>query len=118
MGRVGRLDYWLRLLTFASVTFGLNYYYGGNPSWGFALGFAHAFAVRPRLHDLGMSGRWTLVPLGVSIVGIWFRSSMPVLAMILAVLFGVIIVGLGIMPSQPGSNRYGDPQPRKLRYPN
>ena len=69
----------------------------------------------PRLHDLGKSGWWVLIPLGVELVAIVVaittfsaEDGYVVFGGAFFVIAGVIVV-LGLIPGQPHANRFGDP---------
>ena len=69
----------------------------------------------PRLHDLGKSGWWVLIPLGIELVAIVVaitalsaeEAYIP-FAGAFFVVAGFIVV-LGLIPGQPHANRFGDP---------
>ena len=69
----------------------------------------------PRLHDLGKSGWWVLIPIGIELVTI--VTAVAVLSPEDAsIVFGAVflavagfIVVLGLIPGQPHANRFGDP---------
>ena len=65
-----------------------------------------------RLHDIGRSGWWitSVVLLGLPVIGLCALTS---LANVLIALLGfmlvslVLLIVLGLIPGQPGANRYG-----------
>jgi uncharacterized membrane protein YhaH (DUF805 family) len=68
----------------------------------------------PRLHDLGKSGWWVLVPLllEVSAIVVAFtifelQDAMTLMGAVVLAIAGMV-VWLGIVPSQLHANRYGD----------
>jgi uncharacterized membrane protein YhaH (DUF805 family) len=69
----------------------------------------------PRLHDLGKSGWWVLIPLGLELVAIVVaitafsaEDAYIPLAGAFLVVAGFIVV-LGLIPGQPQANRFGEP---------
>ena len=69
----------------------------------------------PRLHDLGKSGWWVLIPIGIELIAIVVAIAVfsPEGAYVVfsAVFLAVasFIVVLGLIPGQPHANRFGDP---------
>jgi uncharacterized membrane protein YhaH (DUF805 family) len=69
----------------------------------------------PRLHDLGKSGWWVLIPLGIELVAIVVAIAVSstedagiVFGAVFLAVSGFIVV-LGLIPGQPHANRFGDP---------
>jgi len=74
------------------------------------------FLCVPRLHDMGRSGWWVLIPLSAELVALVvtftaFRSddaSMIFGGVFLAIAMFVAV--LGLIPGQPHANRFGEPR--------
>jgi uncharacterized membrane protein YhaH (DUF805 family) len=134
-GRIGRQTFWVGWL----MLLGVHVVAGWIPLIGWALGLAALFAsvclYTKRLHDMGRSGWWQLLPILLGPVLI-FGSAMTIgLGAIFAEIINgdpgyaalagvgglfvslaialVTIVGftlwVGTAESQPGDNRYGEP---------
>jgi uncharacterized membrane protein YhaH (DUF805 family) len=76
----------------------------------------------PRLHDIGRSGWLVLGPLaleiGAAIAAFTFLppgSALPALGIVTLIVAG-LIVWLGCIPGDPGSNRYGDSPPPGIKF--
>ncbi|WP_448664995.1 DUF805 domain-containing protein [Sphingomonas sp. CJ20] len=113
-GRIGRGEFWAFAAGFAVIGALLLWLVDIEPA-GFA-GAAVVSAVVPRLHDLGRTGWWAALPLGcaaiVLILGsLWIVPRPVVLAafVVLGSAFLAWLVVLGILPGQPGRNRFGPP---------
>ena len=111
-GRINRATYWLILggmVTFVLIVaaFGVR-----PPRIGEGL---LIFLCVPRLHDLGRSGWWVLIPLGIELAAlvvaiavfsgdeasIFFGGAFLVVT-------GFVVV-LGLIQGQPHANRFGEP---------
>jgi len=72
------------------------------------------FLCVPRLHDLGKSGWWVLIPLGIEVVALvaaFSAFSGDEAYMIFGgvfVVIAVVVVVLGLIPGQPHANRFGE----------
>jgi len=134
-GRIGRPTFWIGWL----MLLGVHVVAGWIPLIGWALGLAALYAsvclYAKRLHDMGRSGWWQLLPIllgPVLVIGsamsIGFGALFAELThgdaewaalaglgglfVSLAVAFVVMIgftLWVGISDSQPGDNRYGEP---------
>jgi len=69
----------------------------------------------PRLHDLGKSGWWVLIPISIELVAIVIaiavfstENAYTVFGIVFLVVAAFIVV-LGLIPGQPRANRFGDP---------
>lgn len=90
-----------------------------NLSWMAPLIPLVAVAAHWRLHDLGWSGKWLAVPLGVAVLvlvpaaaGLIPGAVAVPLFTILAAATAIWLIVLGLVPGQPGANRYGGPPGR------
>jgi uncharacterized membrane protein YhaH (DUF805 family) len=72
--------------------------------------FPTACILSKRLHDRGRAGWWAFAPVW-ALVAAWPQPSSPFGWIGLGVL-AVTLVDLGLMPSQPGINRFGPPAER------
>ena len=73
------------------------------------------FLCVPRLHDLGKSGCWVLVPLGIELVALVVAftafsadDASVIFGGVFLVMAGFVVV-LGLIPGQPHANRFGEP---------
>lgn len=111
-GRFNRATYWLCLCIIVGAV-ALMAAVGIRPP---RIGEAMLILMcAPRLHDLGKSGWWVLIPLAVELVAIAVAIT-TVSAEDGDVLFGGAFLGiagfivvLGLIPGQPHANRFGDP---------
>jgi len=69
----------------------------------------------PRLHDLGKSGWWVAIPIGIELIAIGVaiavfspEGAYIVFGTVFLAIAGFIVV-LGLIPGQPHANRFGDP---------
>jgi len=73
------------------------------------------FLCVPRLHDLGRSGWWVLIPLGVEVVALvtafsaFSADDAPMIFGGVFLVIAVVVVGLGLVPAEPHANRFGEP---------
>ena len=72
------------------------------------------FLCVPRLHDLGKSGWWVLIPLGIELVALIVAMAAVtpdeaglIFGGVLLVVVGFVVV-LGLIPGQPHANRFGE----------
>ena len=67
----------------------------------------------PRLHDLGKSGWWVVVPLATELAIIVIFAvaalSLDAGASVAGLAIAVFVVVLGLIPGQPHANRFGEP---------
>jgi uncharacterized membrane protein YhaH (DUF805 family) len=111
-GRINRATYWLCLglllaaFVFASMV-GLR-----PPRIGEALLIVLCV---PRLHDLGKSGWWVLIPLAIELVAavaaiaaLSLEDAYIVFGGVFLAMAGFVVV-LGLIPGQPHANRFGEP---------
>ena len=73
------------------------------------------FVCVPRLHDLGKSGWWAVIPLIVEIVSaalafslLPFQQAAEVMCVVVLVIAGLMIL-LGLIPGQAAANGFGEP---------
>ena len=73
------------------------------------------FLCVPRLHDLGRSGWWALIPLGVEVAALlavfsaFSADDAPLIFGGIFLVIAVVVVVLGLIPGQPHANRFGEP---------
>jgi uncharacterized membrane protein YhaH (DUF805 family) len=111
-GRMNRATYWLCLGILAAAV-GIMSVAGIRPP---RIGEATLILMCvPRLHDLGKSGWWVLIPIGIELVAIVAAIAMfstedayIVFGAVFLVVAGFIVV-LGLIPGQPQANRFGEP---------
>ena len=73
------------------------------------------FLCVPRLHDLGRSGWWVLIPLGIEVIAliVAITAFTPdeagiIFGGVFVIVAGFVVV-LGLIHGQPQANRFGDP---------
>ena len=112
--RMNRQTYWTILLPVV-VLLGLAIAFMPRPP-GLAELILVALGV-PRLHDLGRSGWWMAVPIGLEFVGIGAGMALGgmdgvLIAGGIVVLFMIVVmVVIGLIPGQVETNAYGGPPP-------
>jgi uncharacterized membrane protein YhaH (DUF805 family) len=111
-GRMNRATYWLCLSIILAVVAVMSLFGIRPPRIGEAMLILMCV---PRLHDLGKSGWWILIPIGVELVTIITavavlspEDASIVFGAVFLAITGAIVV-LGLMPGQPHANRFGDP---------
>ncbi|KRA59958.1 hypothetical protein ASD79_10555 [Caulobacter sp. Root655] len=133
-GRIGRQAFWIGWL----MLLGVHVVAGWVPLIGWALGLAALFAsvclYTKRLHDMGRTGWWQVLPIVLGPVLIlgsamtigfgallgeltnigdgWALAGVGGLFVSLAIAFVVMIgftLWVGTAEGQPGENRYGEP---------
>jgi uncharacterized membrane protein YhaH (DUF805 family) len=111
-GRINRATYWLLLGSFAAFYIIISMIGVRPPRIGEGL---LIFLCVPRLHDLGKSGWWVVIPLalelGAVIVAIAAFSAEDAYVLLggAVLVFAGFIVVLGLIPGQPQANRFGEP---------
>jgi len=111
-GRINRATYWLLLGGFAAFYVIVSMIGVRPPRIGEGL---LIFLCVPRLHDLGKSGWWVVIPLsielGAVIVAIAAFSGEEGYVLLggAALIIAGFIVVLGLIPGQPRANRFGEP---------
>ena len=110
-GRMSRIAF----LACAAVLLALAaaYAFGLAPRFGLRLGwivyplllFPTACVLSKRLHDRGRAGWWAFVPVW-ALVEAWPRPETP-LGYVALVALAAAFLDLGLMPGQPGVNRFG-----------
>lgn len=111
-GRFNRVTYWLCLCILVGAV-GVMIIVGIRPPR-----IAEAMLVLmcvPRLHDLGKSGWWVVIPISIELIAIVVaftvfstEDAYIVFGAVLLAVVGFIVV-LGLIPGQPHANRFGDP---------
>lgn len=124
MGRINRTYFWL--FAAAGTAFGLllNYALGWQGNSGF--GAAMAIIAMPRLHDIGRSGGWVVLPfvvgfvlIGAMVAGLISDAALDTIYPFFAGAIVIAFVILGLIPGHPGANAYGEPFSRNpRRHPN
>ena len=111
-GRMNRATYWLCLAILVAVVAIMSVIGIRPPRIGEAMLMLMCV---PRLHDLGKSGWWVLIPIGIELVAIVAAIAMfstedayIVFGAVFLVVAGFIVV-LGLIPGQPQVNRFGEP---------
>lgn len=111
-GRMNRATYWLCLGIIVAAVAIMSLIGIRPPRIGEAMLMLMCV---PRLHDLGKSGWWVLIPLGIELAAIVVAITAfpPEDA---SVIFGGVFLGvagfivvLGLIPGQPCANRFGEP---------
>ena len=114
--RADRAQYWLMLAVLAVIALVVVYLdsrAGGRAAF---VGGAAA-VVRHRQQDLGLRAWWIVVPFLLGgILAIWIGTQTAAMTFYAACLTALVV--LGLIPGQPGHNRYGAPLAREPRYPN
>lgn len=118
-GRINRTTYWTAFAAAVGVIIGVR-----------LIGFDSnvlepmlCIICIPRMHDMGWSGRWMLIPLAVLVAGsIWAgaSASSPEQVLIVAytataMLFAMMI-WLGCLKGQTDWNEYGNPPPNGFSF--
>jgi uncharacterized membrane protein YhaH (DUF805 family) len=111
-GRMNRATYWLCLTIILTVV-GIMSAFGVRPP---RVGEAMLILMcAPRLHDLGRSGWWVLIPLGIEVVAVVAgvtvvpaEDTYVVFSGAFAVVAGFIVL-LGLVPGDAQANRFGEP---------
>jgi uncharacterized membrane protein YhaH (DUF805 family) len=111
-GRMNRATYWLCLTVILAIVAVMSLFGIRPPRIGEAM---LILMCTPRLHDLGRSGWWVLVPLGIELVAIIgaialvpAEDAQVVFGAALLVVVGFIVL-LGLIPGDAQANRFGDP---------
>jgi uncharacterized membrane protein YhaH (DUF805 family) len=111
-GRINRATYWLLLGGFAAFYVIISMIGVRPPRIGEGL---LIFLCVPRLHDLGKSGWWVVIPLAielgaviVAIAAFSGEDAYVLLGGAVLVVAGFIVV-LGLIRGQPQANRFGEP---------
>jgi uncharacterized membrane protein YhaH (DUF805 family) len=119
--RTNRRQFGLELLLGVAVIFVLSLVVSGSlRSGGIVGGLGSVLLLSSwrRLHDLGHSEWWALLPslaLAIS-TGMLLDGNPPLAFVVISGLIGLPMVGaLLILPGQPGGNRYGSPPRKGLR---
>jgi uncharacterized membrane protein YhaH (DUF805 family) len=112
LGRINRAAYWLVLGGFVALYVLISMVGARPPRIGEGL---LIFLCAARLHDLGKSGWWVLIPLSVElgavIVAIAAFSTEDDYALLggAFVAIAAFVLVLGLIPGQPHANRFGEP---------
>ena len=111
-GRMNRATYWLCLGILVAAVAIMSVFGVRPPRIGEAM---LLLMCGPRLRDLGRSGWWVLIPLGIElatiIVAFAVFSTEDAEVLFGSVFLAVVgfIVVLGLIPGQPHANRFGEP---------
>ena len=111
-GRFNRATYWLCLGILVALVAAMSIIGTRPPPVSEAM---LVLLCVPRLHDLGKSGWWVVIPIGIELVTIVVavtvfstEDAYIVFGAAFLVVAGFIVV-LGLIPGQPHANRFGDP---------
>ena len=111
-GRMNRATYWAILGGIIAFVVLVAMFGARPPRVGEGL---LIFLCVPRLHDLGRSGWWVLIPLGIELAAVAVAiavfagdEAMVILTGAFLVVAGFVVV-LGLIPGQPQANRFGKP---------
>jgi uncharacterized membrane protein YhaH (DUF805 family) len=118
-GRINRTTYWAAFAAAVGVIIGARILGFETNMFELLLGIICI----PRMHDMGWSGRWILLPLTVLIVGsVWAGASFSSPEQVLigaytttAMVFAMLI-WLGCLKGQLDWNEYGNPPPAGLSF--
>ncbi|MBB5712037.1 DUF805 domain-containing protein [Sphingomonas xinjiangensis] len=124
-GRTRRRDYWIWQLVLNAVLIAISFFFSLLPSsssamllfgaTGLLLGWVvMALQVR-RLHDVGLTGYWALLPVPFGVIAKLSASSSPVQLSPIAATALLSFVLL-FLDGVPGANRY-EPDPKRRRTP-
>ena len=117
-GRMNRATYWLCLGIILAAVAIMSVFGIRPPRIGEAMLILMCV---PRLHDLGKSGWWVLIPLGIELASIFGAGAFYAITAYsnedaYIFFFGVVflmlagfIVAVGLIPGQPHANRFGEP---------
>jgi uncharacterized membrane protein YhaH (DUF805 family) len=111
-GRAGRREYWLYLV----LLFGLGYVLSFLPGRvaNLAIFVILTLVQVRRMHDMGRTGWWALgaalapVALAVALFAVTSPEDATMISTLFVLLLTVII---GLLPGDPGGNRFGPPAP-------
>jgi uncharacterized membrane protein YhaH (DUF805 family) len=110
-GRMNRAMYWLCVAIIAALYLGMNFFFQEHtPISEVVL----VILCVPRLHDIGRSGWFALIPIALEIgAAVAAFSSLPpdtALAVmgIIVLIFAGLIIWLGCIPGDPSTNRFGE----------
>lgn len=113
-GRINRTTYWAAFAAVVGLIIGVRLLGFESRVFELLLGIVCI----PRMHDMGWSGRWMLLPLAALVVGsIWAGASLSDPAQVLIVAYTVtamvlaLMVWLGCLKGQADWNEYGNPPP-------
>ena len=113
-GRSGRREYWLWVGPITVV--GSLIVLAGIPAGFYVLGLPIFFFWIRRLHDVGLTG-WIspVLNMGLGVLAFTFAALLPPVVALVAMLGAriAVIVVLGLLPSDPATNRFGPPPRRK-----
>jgi uncharacterized membrane protein YhaH (DUF805 family) len=116
--RINRASYGLTLLVCVGLLAAVIYFTGQRVPGEAVL----IFVCVPRLHDIGWSGWWAggmiLVEILAVVAGLVFLpvDQMAVVIGLYVLLLAVALIILGLVPGQPGPNRYGEPPAPGLSF--
>jgi uncharacterized membrane protein YhaH (DUF805 family) len=118
-GRINRTTYWAAFAGAVGVIIGVRLLGFESKMFELLLGIICI----PRMHDMGWSGRWILLPLAVLVVGsIWAGASASSPEQVLIVAYTATamvfatMIWLGCLKGQPAWNEYGNPPPAGLSF--
>ncbi|WP_447910906.1 DUF805 domain-containing protein [Brevundimonas bullata] len=118
-GRINRTTYWAAFAAAVGVITGVRLLGFDSRMFELLLGIICI----PRMHDMGWSGRWILLPLAVLFGGsIWAGASASSPEQVLIGAYTVtamvfaLMIWLGCLKGQPDWNEYGNPPPDGISF--
>jgi uncharacterized membrane protein YhaH (DUF805 family) len=118
-GRMNRKAFWLSFLLCIAL-YGVMNYFSTQP-----IGVSEAVLAIlcvPRLHDIGKSGWYVLIGVGVEAAGLGIgfsffpmEEAMGIAGLATLVIFG-LMAWLGAIPGDPNPNRWGEPPVAGLSF--
>jgi uncharacterized membrane protein YhaH (DUF805 family) len=112
-GRTNRAVYWLCIVLIAAIMAALNFI---APNQAKISEVVLVFVSVPRLHDLGRSGWWVLIPLALEVgaIAVSFLQDLSLDQMhitlgAVVIVIGLLMILLGVLPGQREPNRFGPP---------
>ena len=115
MGRINRATYWCMLAAWLAIGGLVVIFQPLSPVS--LVGSGIGLLAPARLHDMGRSG-WWLLPLFAFLLATFVATLYMPKSLVLGAAYAVIVmaaIALGLIPGNPGANRYGEPWPVRRR---